>query len=380
MDAVTLVWRTKTDSGWKYFNVVMGRNGRVKKGVVKVDGIERSYPDGHFELRFYEGRVTKYRNVGTDATEAANECDRQQNLKDAKASATAAGVTVNEPTARKTIKAEAARFAKSARDRDADEAAKVNASAMLEFQLANPKLVYVDEVDADAVMTFRHFLKKKGNGARTISNKYQRLTGFLRFCHVDYKSWEMKPPKYEKKLPDVYTKEDIDKLLGACKRDYNRVLIHILKGAGLRDGEVQHLQWNDISFPAKQLRVRSKLAEYEWEIKDCEERDIPLTDELVKVLEDWRKENPKATLVLPTATGNPNDKLLRALKGIAKNAGVNKATLHRFRRTYCTNVLRGGVDLRTTMMLMGHSDIESTMRYLTPSTDDSVRDKINAIL
>ena len=73
------------------------------------------------------------------------------------------------------------------------------------------------------------------------------------------------------------------------------MLIHILKGAGLRDGEVQHLQWNGMYASRQEARrVRSKAAEYGWKIKDKEERDIPLTDELLKVLKEWREANPKA--------------------------------------------------------------------------------------
>jgi site-specific recombinase XerD len=55
------------------------------------------------------------------------------------------------------------------------------------------------------------------------------------------------------------------------------------------------------------------------------------------------------------------------------------ATLHKFRRTYATTLLRGGMDLRSVMLLMGHSDLESTMRYLTPATGDVLRDKLNSI-
>jgi site-specific recombinase XerD len=50
---------------------------------------------------------------------------------------------------------------------------------------------------------------------------------------------------------------------------------------------------------------------------------------------------------------------------LAKRAGVADAELHSFRRTYATTLLRKGVDIRTVQMLLGHSDIESTMRYLT---------------
>jgi hypothetical protein len=50
----------KTESGWKRFPVVTGRNGRLKKGAVLIGGREHSYPNGHFEVRFYENRRTQY--------------------------------------------------------------------------------------------------------------------------------------------------------------------------------------------------------------------------------------------------------------------------------------------------------------------------------
>lgn len=378
MKSTSLVWRAKTENGWKFFSVVVGRNGRVRKGVVLVDGEERNYPEGYFAIRYYEGRQTKYKNVGANATEATNECDRAEALAEAKSHAAEAGVTVNEPQQRKAIKAEATRFAKDALNRDALEAAKVNASALKEFQQANPRLTYVDEIDAEAMMTFRQYLKRKGNGPRTISNKYQRLTGFLKFCRIDYRDWRMTPPKFEKKIPNMYSEEEVELLLAACKRDYHRVLIHLLVETGLRDGEVQHLEWNDISLAGKKLKITSK-PEYKWKIKDSEEREIPLSDNLIDILKKWRQANPRDVLVLPTTNGNPNDKLLRVLGYIAVRAGIMNATLHRFRRTYATKLHRGGVDPTTLRVLMGHSDLATTMRYLTPATDESVREKINEI-
>ena len=38
-----------------------------------------------------------------------------------------------------------------------------------------------------------------------------------------------------------------------------------------------------------------------------------------------------------------------------------------------------GVDLRTVQMWMGHTDMESTMRYLKPSRSQQVRAKVNEI-
>lgn len=389
MQSVDLIWLAKTPEGWKRFPVVMGRNGRIKRGAVLVDGKERSYPDGHFELRFYEARKTVYKNVGTDATEAVNERDRMQSLGEAKASAAAAGVTVNESEVRRLIKAEAARFVKDAKDRGAMESADVNRAAMGDFQQANPKLTYVDEIDKDSTTTFWRYLKKQGNGDRTIYNAHMRLTGFLKFAGVDYKAWRLGAPRYEEKLPDMYSKDEMQRMLASCKREYNRVMISILAQTGLRDQELMHLYWTDIDFSKRAVRVTGKPEcrcapcnrrdKKGWHIKNYEQRDIPLPVDLVEMLKGWRKKNPKATIILPTSTGRPNTKLLNALKSVAKNAKVPNATLHRFRRTYCTTLLRGGMDLRTAQLLMGHKDLASTMRYLTPATGDEVMKKIDMI-
>ena len=44
-----------------------------------------------------------------------------------------------------------------------------------------------------------------------------------------------------------------------------------------------------------------------------------------------------------------------------------------------TRCLWAGVDLRTVQQWLGHSDMESTMRYLKPSRSQHVRDKVNEI-
>ena len=53
--------------------------------------------------------------------------------------------------------------------------------------------------------------------------------------------------------------------------------------------------------------------------------------------------------------------------------------LHKFRATFATWSLWAGVDLRTVQLWLGHSDIESTMRYLKPSRSPQVRDKVNEV-
>jgi len=53
--------------------------------------------------------------------------------------------------------------------------------------------------------------------------------------------------------------------------------------------------------------------------------------------------------------------------------------LHKFRATSATWSLWAGVDLRTVQQWLGHSDMESTMRYLKTSRSQQVREKVNEI-
>ncbi|PYX05728.1 MAG: hypothetical protein DMG88_20520, partial [Acidobacteria bacterium] len=69
------------------------------------------------------------------------------------------------------------------------------------------------------------------------------------------------------------------------------------------------------------------------------------------------------------------------LKAVAERAELNPEHfwLHKFRATFATWALWKGVDLRTVQQWLGHSDMESTLRYLKPSRSQAVRDKVNEI-
>ena len=71
---------------------------------------------------------------------------------------------------------------------------------------------------------------------------------------------------------------------------------------------------------------------------------------------------------------------LDCCKTVAKRAKLNPETfwLHKFRATFATWTLWKQVDLRTVQSYLGHSDIESTMRYLKPARGKGIRVKVNA--
>jgi integrase len=150
------------------------------------------------------------------------------------------------------------------------------------------------------------------------------------------------------------------------------------------------LMWADIDFKRSRILVRSK-PELHFHLKDREERIVPLPADLAAILHERRKASPKNKLVVGTDDDKPHTKWLRLLKRTARDAKLNCGhcdncreygrtgkwtedagcehwTLHSFRRTYATMLDEAGFSMKQIMDLLGHSDIETTMRYLGSRT------------
>ena len=371
--------------------MAFGRNGRIRPGWVIVGGESKQFEQGRYELRLFEGSKLVYVPVGESAAEALAARDRMEHKLAAKASAKAAGMLLPpEQPGRVSLTVKAREFIRDAEQRGAAVAADVNRLVTAEF-LRIVKKTYADEIRREDLFDFHAMLRKRGCAERTIANKHARVTSFLRFAGVDAKILPP-PPRYDETLPTIYASEEIADILAASDA-YMHLVIGIALKCGLREQEIVHLEWTDIHRRDRVLRVSSK-PRYGFRVKDSEERDIPIPDDLLEELEKRHKSHPQGALVIGTKHGNPNSKLLRTLKRLATRAKLNCGkcdgckgrarecqawTLQKFRRTYCTTLLRSGVDLRTVQAYMGHANLASTMRYLRPASSAEALAKINAI-
>jgi len=87
----------------------------------------------------------------------------------------------------------------------------------------------------------------------------------------------------------------------------------------------------------------------------------------------------KSDWVFANGNGNRYTHMWDDCNRIAEKAGVKDAHPHKFRATYATRLLQGGMDLKTVQKLLGHKNLESTMRYLAKAQSHEVREKVNAI-
>lgn len=397
---VVLVWNAKTPRGWRRFPARFETRGNrqvLLHGSVVDGGEVVQYDTGRYELRSYaDGKMlyTPLRDGEQSDPEAAMVAWHMATRK--------AKGNIRRADPFKFIKESIDLYVRDLRLRKKLEMAEKAAHALEEFRLSCSvddrrvkRTGHTSGITRAHVLRFHAFLRQRGNSERTIADKHARVRAWLRFCKVDT-SFLPPAPKFEKALPTVYSDAQIADLRAAAD-EVMRLAIDLLWQLGLREQEATHAEWDDVDWAHSVFRVQGKVREhYRFAVKDSEQREVPIPAALLSRLKARREKHKDTRLVLSGKHDRPEGHLLRKLKTLARNSGLNcgrcegcqrkgalaeceEFELHKFRRTYATTLLRSGVDLATAQRMMGHSDLSSTIRYLRPASSATVQDKVNAI-
>lgn len=178
------------------------------------------------------------------------------------------------------------------------------------------------------------------------------------------------------KPPRFLTKEECEKLLEDCNDELYPIIFTFLH-TGMRKAELENLEWQDIDFERRKIKIRLKDF---WKPKTAE-REIPISDELSHVLENLKKKQSKSKFVFCDKNGERlKRKLRRDLMRLTKKCGFPDVTkIHSLRHTFASHLVMNGVDLPTVQRLMGHTDIQTTMIYshLAPDHLNEAVNKLN---
>ena len=386
--------RVKLHGQWRWCRLAVDPKGQPKRDIVLVRGHEQRHAEGGYALFWKENGRNRSEPAGKDFAQAVTAFRRRQT----RLNAALAGVAVLEPHLRGALlPLELAMEDFLAEMEGLCKPKTVAASRnILRNFAASCMRGHVCEIERRDVLSFVGFLKNLGSGDRTIYNQFELLITFLKANRitglVSAKDW----PRYTEKEVEVYEPEEVIAFFAQCNPE-RRVVFRFFLGSGAREQEVAFTAWTDLDLRNSLWHVRAK-PDKGFKPKDYEERTVPLPDVLVDELKALHNNNSKNYFVFPNGSDDPQGHLLRDLKQVALEAGLNcghcksqdglsckrhpvcrRWYLHKFRATAATNWLQNGVDIRTVQTWLGHSDMESTLRYLkSAARKPIVKEKVNA--
>jgi integrase/recombinase XerD len=220
-----------------------------------------------------------------------------------------------------------------------------------------------------------HLIKEKGVKQ---SSYIQAICG-LRFLytntlHLQVGIERIPLPRYEKKLPVILSPAEVKLLLEAPKNLAQRAILTTMYAAGPRVSEVARLTAPDIDSARGVIWIRGG--------KGHKDRQTLLPPKLLELLRVyWRWKQPQDWLFPGGKPGQPIscESIFKACQKAARDAGISKAVHpHSLRHAFATHLLEAGENLRTIQILLGHSKLETTARYLHVA-DTAVRSTISPL-
>jgi integrase/recombinase XerD len=375
---VNLTKRVRTSAGLRYCPVVLSANGRVKPDAVLVNGKPQLHLEGAYYLEWSEGSKRVRLSVGKDAADAV----ARRMRKEAELNAVNHGAVIvpENGNEQPSVAGAIANYLEETKLTKKPKTLAAYTTALNYFTESCHKL-NIKDIERKDLLKFHAFLRDdKEQAPRSCWNKFANVMSFLKANGVRGLIGKNDWPRFTEEEPEIYEKEELNKLLAKCDVE-ERLWYEFFLMTGMREQEVMYTYWSDLNLTASTVRVSHK-PDRGWTPKAYKEREIPIPSKLAKSLKAWKAKSDKTcSLVFPTAGCKPKLDFLDGLKAVAERAKLDKENfwLHKFRATFATWSLWAGVDLRTVQQWLGHSDMESTMRYLKPSRSEHVRNKVNEI-
>ena len=182
----------------------------------------------------------------------------------------------------------------------------------------------------------------------------------------------------KRKIPEVLTLEEQDKLLGIFNKRYynsrkNKTMVKLFLNSGLRLSEMLDLKWRDINLLTGQLKV--------VEGKGGKDRILWVNDNMLEDLRVWREDQSnnaaQTEYVFSTSYGGRLDKdnVRTMLYKYSQKALNRKISPHLLRHTFATDLLRETKNIRLVQKALGHEDLSTTMIY-THIVDDELEQSL----
>ena len=238
------------------------------------------------------------------------------------------------------------------------------------------------------ITSYRNYLVQNNYEINTINKKLNSLQSFNQFLMesnylvekiVDLKKDKVKLAAGSEKEVEVFTDGEIEKLLFYIRSEEVtsrcRLIFLLLLYTGVRVSELVNVKLRDIDLLSMNLTIA-------WG-KGGKRREVPLKGDVVESIKEYlqgeRKDNKfvdSEYLILTNRSAKMDrDAVNKLLERMESKLSIRMHP-HKYRHTFCTRLLKRGVELTTVAKLAGHSSIQTTASFYI---NTSQKDKRNAV-
>ena len=243
---------------------------------------------------------------------------------------------------------------------------------LITYLVEEKKIKLVDinfaTVTKEIILDFLNYLEEeKKNSIRTRNQRLAAIHSFYQYCSIEEienmdnirKILSIKTKKYEKKVQEYLTKEEIQTILASIDTSTkigrrNVLVLSLLYDTAARADEIIHLKVKDIRLEEQLVILTGK---------GNKQRIVSIMENTKNLIIQYLKENKINTGFLfgENTTYSMLKHLL--LKINQMNVVSKKITSHIFRRSRATHLLEAGVNILYIQELLGHEDISTTQEY-----------------
>ena len=214
----------------------------------------------------------------------------------------------------------------------------------------------------------------------------------LRFAqrelHVYADALNMSLPTYKQKRVRTFSAPEIQRMETEMQNtpDRKNLAIVLALCAGMRIGEICALRVSDVDFLASTIEIQQSAQRIQIGQKtkllvqspksDASKRTIPLTAGLLRCLKDTVRGLPEDAYVLTGRVDKPMEpRTLRYFfDRFQKRCGIQRRNFHVLRHTFATRCIETGADSKSVSEILGHADVQTTLRlYVHPSIETKRR-------
>jgi integrase/recombinase XerD len=174
-----------------------------------------------------------------------------------------------------------------------------------------------------------------------------------------YEHFELPKILKARQLPQVLSQIEVERILLNTRSKKYKALFSFIYSAGLRLNEAINIKMSDINRYNKTIFIKNG--------KGKKDRYVILSPKVHLMLQEYYKEyRPKEYLFENDFNNEPLGarSVQIVFDNVVQQSGIRKkTTIHTLRHSYATHLLESGVDVRHIKELLGHADLNTTLRY-----------------